>query len=675
MVLVFLLKEGIYFHKFLSNNIRRPSIDLCFVLDVSGSMGSPFPSDSDRRSKLDVSKSCLLSILSKLTESDRISIIQFDDRQELLFPLQHVTSGAIRTIEEILSKINSRGGTNLGAGIASGFKHLSESTIIAPPDENATDIRQRRTKRVVFMTDMESSAADETTVINLSQDAVRGIITTPAPQVRSMFASVSSPIAAEKKSSSDHSASISPNAIFTTVIGIGVDLSVRTVERICAISGARYISAINASEFMSTVADEFPYDISPVAFNIRVTLPASYTINKVYGASELNSVPNESTTFTISSEFANPLDTLPTDSGEVEYQMKGGILLIRLNEENKHQHNSKRISWDTPAESNVSNTPRRSTRNKPAPSESPLVANDDRSIVVEWTDLQNVERTLSLPLDVPNPLVDDEDVSLNCDEGLIKAVTLMTYVDYMERYATSPEKPLLNASSHNAEVLQPFLELSLHELIELPSLEALPCYPSIPSRISLSHQTIRQFQNMKAKFIKVFNQLLDQSLFTTNQNILQTIQQVIELETKELQDDIKDLKRQLGYSQPLGNVDEKDCPHSYLCPISLTLMKDPVIACDGHSYERESITKWFESHNTSPVTNLPLPSQMLIDNHTLKGAIEEYLSTMHSNTPDKSLAASVMNEHASPTRTGRGGRAKRPPTNSPTDNSGRKRNR
>jgi len=32
-----------------------------------------------------------------------------------------------------------------------------------------------------------------------------------------------------------------------------------------------------------------------------------------------------------------------------------------------------------------------------------------------------------------------------------------------------------------------------------------------------------------------------------------------------------------------------------LCPISCELMRDPVIAADGHTYERAAITRWIES--------------------------------------------------------------------------------
>jgi len=55
-----------------------------------------------------------------------------------------------------------------------------------------------------------------------------------------------------------------------------------------------------------------------------------------------------------------------------------------------------------------------------------------------------------------------------------------------------------------------------------------------------------------------------------------------------------------------------------VCPISLQLMVDPVIAADGHTYERANIEKWLSLKSTSPMTNLPLNPKVLIPNLALK---------------------------------------------------------
>lgn len=55
------------------------------------------------------------------------------------------------------------------------------------------------------------------------------------------------------------------------------------------------------------------------------------------------------------------------------------------------------------------------------------------------------------------------------------------------------------------------------------------------------------------------------------------------------------------------------------------VMKQPYIAADGFSYEREAIEAWMRSgHNTSPMTNLQLQHTRLTPNHTLRSLIEDW---------------------------------------------------
>ena len=61
----------------------------------------------------------------------------------------------------------------------------------------------------------------------------------------------------------------------------------------------------------------------------------------------------------------------------------------------------------------------------------------------------------------------------------------------------------------------------------------------------------------------------------------------------------------------------------FACPITHEVMRDPVIAADGYSYEREAIQFWFDSGNTtSPMTNVRLSHTRLVPNQTLRIAIE-----------------------------------------------------
>ena len=65
---------------------------------------------------------------------------------------------------------------------------------------------------------------------------------------------------------------------------------------------------------------------------------------------------------------------------------------------------------------------------------------------------------------------------------------------------------------------------------------------------------------------------------------------------------------------------------AFKCPISDSIMRQPVVAADGHTYEEGSIKRWFVEHGASaksPLAGQPLGSTQTVPNHTLRKAIEE----------------------------------------------------
>jgi hypothetical protein len=64
-------------------------------------------------------------------------------------------------------------------------------------------------------------------------------------------------------------------------------------------------------------------------------------------------------------------------------------------------------------------------------------------------------------------------------------------------------------------------------------------------------------------------------------------------------------------------------PHNFLCPITTELMEDPVVAMDGHTYEREAIATWFQMHDTSPLTRAVIPPT-LVPNVNLRSQIASW---------------------------------------------------
>ncbi|KAJ0021003.1 hypothetical protein Pint_32356 [Pistacia integerrima] len=66
-------------------------------------------------------------------------------------------------------------------------------------------------------------------------------------------------------------------------------------------------------------------------------------------------------------------------------------------------------------------------------------------------------------------------------------------------------------------------------------------------------------------------------------------------------------------------------PDDFRCPISLELMKDPVIVSTGQTYERSCIEKWLEAgHSTCPKTQQTLSSTALTPNYVLRSLIAQW---------------------------------------------------
>lgn len=59
-------------------------------------------------------------------------------------------------------------------------------------------------------------------------------------------------------------------------------------------------------------------------------------------------------------------------------------------------------------------------------------------------------------------------------------------------------------------------------------------------------------------------------------------------------------------------------PDELICPITGYCMVDPVVAADGHSYDREPIVKWLASNTMSPMTGLSMPTTQVFPNYALK---------------------------------------------------------
>ena len=88
-----------------------------------------------------------------------------------------------------------------------------------------------------------------------------------------------------------------------------------------------------------------------------------------------------------------------------------------------------------------------------------------------------------------------------------------------------------------------------------------------------------------------------------------------------------------------------DIPESYCCPITQLLMLDPVVTCDGHSYERVAISEWFARRSTSPLTGAPLNSTKLIANTMARSIIREFAERYPQLPECEELGQRIQHQH------------------------------
>jgi hypothetical protein len=65
-------------------------------------------------------------------------------------------------------------------------------------------------------------------------------------------------------------------------------------------------------------------------------------------------------------------------------------------------------------------------------------------------------------------------------------------------------------------------------------------------------------------------------------------------------------------------------PHEFCCPMTMEVMSDPVVASDGHTYERGALERIFNTSKISPLTREKLNIRIAIPNLNLKKRIRDY---------------------------------------------------
>ena len=114
------------------NDCRIP-IDVCCVIDISGSMGEDAkfqdPEDetktiTDGLTQLDLVKHAVKTVIGTMTDKDRLSLVAFDTQATLEYPTEFMTEDNKREVVKILEALRPEDSTNIWGGLEVGLDSL-----------------------------------------------------------------------------------------------------------------------------------------------------------------------------------------------------------------------------------------------------------------------------------------------------------------------------------------------------------------------------------------------------------------------------------------------------------------------------------------------------------------------------------------------------------------------
>ena len=101
---------------------QRSQVDICCVIDVSGSMGQDAefqdPNDastfvSEGMNQLDIVKHSVKTVIHTLTDQDRLSLVAFHDEARTVFKLSGMNEGGKRQAIDALEALEPQNATNI----------------------------------------------------------------------------------------------------------------------------------------------------------------------------------------------------------------------------------------------------------------------------------------------------------------------------------------------------------------------------------------------------------------------------------------------------------------------------------------------------------------------------------------------------------------------------------
>jgi Ca-activated chloride channel family protein len=211
-------------------SFKRQPQNLVVVLDRSGSM------DGER---IAAARKALTELVDNLNEKDRLGVVLFDDRVDVLFESTVMTNGAKTEIKSMIAGVEARGSTDIDLGLKRGYemasKHAGKSGV---------------SDRVMLFTDAQPNTG------NTDKDHFEGL-----------------------------AKSYGEKNIGTTFFGVGINFGYSIAELMSSVKGANFVFLESPEKLEKVFHEDFDFLVTPIAYDFNVTIEAAtgYDLDQTYG--------------------------------------------------------------------------------------------------------------------------------------------------------------------------------------------------------------------------------------------------------------------------------------------------------------------------------------------------------------------------------------------------------
>jgi Ca-activated chloride channel family protein len=251
--------------------ITRKPLNLVVVVDHSGSMWD------DQR--IDKVKSGLHTLVQNLGADDRLALVQFDDRVDVLVPFAETLDKP--HLDQVIDNLTPRGATDIYDGLEQGFELA------------ATSFSSDRQNRVIFLSDGMATAGNtsQTDIIAMADRYVT-------------------------------------DGIGLTTIGVGLSFDVQLMRGLAEHGSGNFYFLEDAAAASEVFTQELDYFVTPLALDVHVdaTSGAGWQFGEVIGSTLWKSTTGTGS-MTIPAVFVASRTSQPPEGGR---RGGGSMLFIHL---------------------------------------------------------------------------------------------------------------------------------------------------------------------------------------------------------------------------------------------------------------------------------------------------------------------------------------------------------